>query len=181
MKLKLLCFLVLVLVNADETFALQQGGSSITFTRANNDTANIEIEDIITRSSGEIHISSEHLANGPGSEIVGRSYDSPDDDEVSLDVGDGFAFATTNLSGGTPLGKAEANIRVTGLIIGPEGDSLASGNLSVTGHSDLFLSGETGISPDPVSLFGSAESCFCLLYTSPSPRDQRGARMPSSA
>ena len=23
--------------------------------------------------------------------------------------------------------------------------------------------------------------CFCLLYTSPSPRDQRGSRMPSSA
>ena len=25
------------------------------------------------------------------------------------------------------------------------------------------------------------EDCFCLLYTSPSPRDQRGSRMPSSA
>ena len=24
-------------------------------------------------------------------------------------------------------------------------------------------------------------SCVCLLYTSPSPRDQRGSRMPSSA
>ena len=24
-------------------------------------------------------------------------------------------------------------------------------------------------------------SCACLLYTSPSPRDQRGSRMPSSA
>ena len=29
---------------------------------------------------------------------------------------------------------------------------------------------------------GSASgSCLCLLYTSPSPRDQRGSRMPSSA
>ena len=26
-----------------------------------------------------------------------------------------------------------------------------------------------------------AKSLFCLLYTSPSPRDQRGSRMPSSA
>ena len=25
------------------------------------------------------------------------------------------------------------------------------------------------------------QSCSCLLYTSPSPRDQRGSRMPSSA
>ena len=37
--------------------------------------------------------------------------------------------------------------------------------------------------------FGKLDSCFldlllllgCLLYTSPSPRDQRGSRMPSSA
>ena len=28
--------------------------------------------------------------------------------------------------------------------------------------------------------FGAAHTC-CLLYTSPSPRDQRGSRMPSSA
>ena len=27
----------------------------------------------------------------------------------------------------------------------------------------------------------NAEAEFCLLYTSPSPRDQRGSRMPSSA
>ena len=26
-----------------------------------------------------------------------------------------------------------------------------------------------------------ADICSCLLYTSPSPRDQRGSRMPSSA
>ena len=28
---------------------------------------------------------------------------------------------------------------------------------------------------------GSVQSVICLLYTSPSPRDQRGSRMPSSA
>ena len=34
-----------------------------------------------------------------------------------------------------------------------------------------------------VSLYGLAGASFdtCLLYTSPSPRDQRGSRMPSSA
>ena len=30
-------------------------------------------------------------------------------------------------------------------------------------------------------LFSDTESISCLLYTSPSPRDQRGSRMPSSA
>ena len=29
--------------------------------------------------------------------------------------------------------------------------------------------------------FGGGTPSFCLLYTSPSPRDQRGSRMPSSA
>ena len=28
---------------------------------------------------------------------------------------------------------------------------------------------------------GLDQGVFCLLYTSPSPRDQRGSRMPSSA
>ena len=31
------------------------------------------------------------------------------------------------------------------------------------------------------AMFTSAASKVCLLYTSPSPRDQRGSRMPSSA
>ena len=31
------------------------------------------------------------------------------------------------------------------------------------------------------TLFSIADLCGCLLYTSPSPRDQRGSRMPSSA
>ena len=34
---------------------------------------------------------------------------------------------------------------------------------------------------DTTEGFHFAESEFCLLYTSPSPRDQRGSRMPSSA
>ena len=35
----------------------------------------------------------------------------------------------------------------------------------------------TGLNPRPVVAVGTD----CLLYTSPSPRDQRGSRMPSSA
>ena len=34
---------------------------------------------------------------------------------------------------------------------------------------------------DPVALRHAADHDGCLLYTSPSPRDQRGSRMPSSA
>ena len=32
-----------------------------------------------------------------------------------------------------------------------------------------------------ITITSAATTCFCLLYTSPSPRDQRGSRMPSSA
>ena len=35
--------------------------------------------------------------------------------------------------------------------------------------------------PDKIFFFGCATYMVCLLYTSPSPRDQRGSRMPSSA
>ena len=34
---------------------------------------------------------------------------------------------------------------------------------------------------DAAQRLGIARSTLCLLYTSPSPRDQRGSRMPSSA
>ena len=37
------------------------------------------------------------------------------------------------------------------------------------------------LKPKGVILSGSPASTTCLLYTSPSPRDQRGSRMPSSA
>ena len=39
----------------------------------------------------------------------------------------------------------------------------------------------TGIATMDGSVFHINKSKGCLLYTSPSPRDQRGSRMPSSA
>ena len=39
----------------------------------------------------------------------------------------------------------------------------------------LFPTGEAGLDYKDIKPY------FCLLYTSPSPRDQRGSRMPSSA
>ena len=35
--------------------------------------------------------------------------------------------------------------------------------------------------PDIVKIKGNTLHCICLLYTSPSPRDKRQSRMPSSA
>ena len=38
-----------------------------------------------------------------------------------------------------------------------------------------------GVPAEAVALVTAAATGTCLLYTSPSPRDQRGSRMPSSA
>ena len=46
--------------------------------------------------------------------------------------------------------------------------------------STVQLAGKKGVSSAPV-LQVTDQGLICLLYTSPSPRDQRGARMPSSA
>ena len=53
--------------------------------------------------------------------------------------------------------------------------------------SFVRLSGESALILPRLQTFGDIDeealslSLFCLLYTSPSPRDQRGSRMPSSA
>ena len=49
--------------------------------------------------------------------------------------------------------------------------------ISVFGIIDIYLS--MYVYPGVINLL--TYSFFCLLYTSPSPRDQRGSRMPSSA
>ena len=55
--------------------------------------------------------------------------------------------------------------------------------LEAVGYRLLDASGfdlELGLNPEVLIEFVKA-SQPCLLYTSPSPRDQRGSRMPSSA
>ena len=85
-----------------------------------------------------------------------------------------------------------------------EADTTADATEETTDHSDLLeqegdiaadyleelldiadLDGDLDIDVEgdraAVSIVGAELSQLCLLYTSPSPRDQRGSRMPSSA
>ena len=50
--------------------------------------------------------------------------------------------------------------------------------LNMQFHLDLIWFDENG---NVVTISKNVPPCNCLLYTSPSPRDQRGSRMPSSA
>ena len=47
--------------------------------------------------------------------------------------------------------------------------------------SDSTLDSQPKTFEEPKELIGVSADKACLLYTSPSPRDQRGSRMPSSA
>ena len=58
----------------------------------------------------------------------------------------------------------------------------------VAGPDLMEIEVENGVATRIESLYGIQDAhpgggrvCVCLLYTSPSPRDQRGSRMPSSA
>ena len=57
-----------------------------------------------------------------------------------------------------------------------------------TGYDSIFYMDHTNVPQwknaivlDPWVMLSSIAAVTCLLYTSPSPRDQRGSRMPSSA
>ena len=54
---------------------------------------------------------------------------------------------------------------------------------ALNGHipSNMLLYGVPGSGKTVVTRFVLGQLRDCLLYTSPSPRDQRGSRMPSSA
>ena len=67
-----------------------------------------------------------------------------------------------------------------------EGTVIVKGNLQVDGTTTTVNSTSKTLN-DPILHVGDTTSTrtvmadACLLYTSPSPRDQRGSRMPSSA
>ena len=58
-------------------------------------------------------------------------------------------------------------------------DVLQTPTITGTAGGSFTVVPATGLTVDPAT--GEFDPSTCLLYTSPSPRDQRGSRMPSSA
>ena len=110
------------------------------------------------------------------------------DDTIDGGAGDDDIFGDSGLFIGTLANPAVGGIAPGGgpgaELNGPNGlNGLAFDNLGGADGDDTILGGAGddnifgGLGRDAIS--GQVGSC--LLYTSPSPRDQRGSRMPSSA
>ena len=78
----------------------------------------------------------------------------------------------STLNVGSGVSDIGSNISVAGIA-----------NINSGTHSAAFesLQGSTVNIGGTAAIVGSSNDFACLLYTSPSPRDQRGSRMPSSA
>ena len=60
-----------------------------------------------------------------------------------------------------------------------DADVIAIRGMVAEGITNVSIADKFGVTPQYISRIKSGKAC--LLYTSPSPRDQRGSRMPSSA
>ena len=111
----------------------------------------------------------------PGEKVDrGESVLVVESDKADMDVEafqEGFLAAVLLPAGGTaPVGET------IGLIVETEAEIAEAQARSATAATPAALS-----SPAPSQVSPAASPAPCLLYTSPSPRDQRGSRMPSSA
>ena len=93
-------------------------------------------------------------------------------DNLSFDLQAGGNISFVGESG---CGKSMTALALMGLLPQPAG-RIASGQI-LFNNEDLTQASDARLR----EIRGNDISMICLLYTSPSPRDQRGSRMPSSA
>ena len=116
-------------------------------------------------------------ANGQAYPVETIKYSGPNQDKVNfLFLGDGSTASQMNQY------ISDVN-NVTNQFFAQEPFSTLTNEYNV--YAVKVPSNVTGAAMSPSYLidnaFGSTYWYACLLYTSPSPRDQRGSRMPSSA
>ena len=107
----------------------------------------------------------------------------------SATVADGAAIAvsiaaTNTICSGTNTGSLSAMVNVGQAPFTyswSNGGTTASIANLTAGNYDLTVTDANGCSVVNSATVNDGNTISCLLYTSPSPRDQRGSRMPSSA
>ena len=98
-------------------------------------------------------------------------------DKLDLKVAAG---EVTVLLGPNGAGKTTAIRMITGSLAPDTGTARTFG-LDPSGPDGEEVRQRCGVVSAKPSLYDRLSGWDCLLYTSPSPRDQRGSRMPSSA
>ena len=83
---------------------------------------------------------------------------------------------TFDPAGGTSTEKARPYVSIIA-----DDDEYADDTYTTVTVTKATLKSPSGVTTDISGDLTSADNKSCLLYTSPSPRDQRGSRMPSSA
>ena len=105
--------------------------------------------------------------------VTGQSLNSQNSNELGIDITEGFYINDTDPN----MGAHIAGIR--------KGDIIQQiDNVKINKFADLsgYLNSKRPGDKLNVKIFRNNKSLnICLLYTSPSPRDQRGARMPACA
>ena len=131
-----------------------------------------------------------------------RIFSSPWLKKLSREIDDDFAIDTLRMSAPIAVQSVAGSQKQRPRIVLTNGDSFSTGSVIANGEGDLltYVSGVSKLAVQftlkqdelasvHLSSAASAENSQwkamlengCLLYTSPSPRDQRGSRMPSSA
>ena len=114
--------------------------------------------------------------------------DAPRSPMICGAVSPSLSGAAAAVGGGNDVGARGRGIP-RGSVSGPENDRVDGGGAPrspmICGAVSLTLLGTAPAAPKPAAETGGRDVGVrgggCLLYTSPSPRDQRGSRMPSSA
>ena len=103
--------------------------------------------------------------------------------DVNLSAGDTFTFEFLELITGPQTGTVSPHIALYDVDKGVFDSSFAIQLSSVMADDDIMaFAGGSGWTNPIQGAVGAIESFgICLLYTSPSPRDKRQSRMPSSA
>ena len=154
------------------------GNANITGTLTYEDVTNIDSVGIVTARSGLVVSSGGANITGGITGALTGDVTGNADTATTLETSRTLSISGAGTGSASFNGGANADIALTladsGVTAGTYGSSSAIPAITVDAKGLVTSASTTAI--DSTSI-----SNGCLLYTSPSPRDQRGSRMPSSA
>ena len=122
---------------------------------------------------GHTELQAQAVARGAGAKLMKASQ--PDWD--ALNAADAIIFGSPTYMGSATAAFKQFMDDASKIWLENGWDGKIAGGFTNGGG----LSGDKMNTLTQLAVFAGQQGMICLLYTSPSPRDQRGSRMPSSA